>query len=128
LAEAEPTLYFDNVEASALIHTAMRSEITLDAETSARIVPLKDARLDAGEPEFWMSRLVHRKYGDMARPSWPRQYSARIQYQGVGFYFPLGSEERVRAARRARDIYETVKSQGWPVVFQRFSREVTLSV
>ena len=121
LAEADLTLYFDNVTGSASVHAEMRSEPTLEAEAPATIVPLKDTPLDPAQPEFWVSRLVHRKYSDLAKPSWPRQFSARIEYQGVGFYFPLGSDDRLRAARRARGIYETVITYGWPPLSHGFA-------
>ncbi|MCI0540557.1 MAG: hypothetical protein L0Z50_35605, partial [Verrucomicrobiales bacterium] len=106
----------------------MRSQVTSEAEAPAIAGLLKEALADPAQPEFWLSRLVHRKYTDLAKPTWPRQYSARIEYQGAGFYFPLGSDDLLRAAQRAREIYETVITRGWRAAFQRYSREITLSI
>jgi DNA-binding NarL/FixJ family response regulator len=75
-----------------------------------------------------MSRLVHRNYGDLAKPSWPRQYSARIEHEGIGFYFPLGTDVRVLAARKAAGIHAHAVKHGWPATFQRYPREITFSI
>ncbi len=43
-------------------------------------------------------------------------------------YFPLGSNERSHAARRASEIYRTVVARGWTSTFLNHSREITFAI
>lgn len=77
---------------------------------------------------FWLSRLVHRNHADLAKPGWPVHYSAKIEHEGVACYFPLGSDDRKLAARRAGEIYRNAISTGWPLTFRKYPREITLAI
>lgn len=106
----------------------MRRPSNLELAIGADSIRLIDAPILADHLEFWLYRLVHRKYGDLAKPSWPRQYSARIEHEGIGAFFPLGSNDRLRAARKAHSIYQSAVRDGWRATFARFPREITLSI
>jgi DNA-binding NarL/FixJ family response regulator len=76
----------------------------------------------------WKARLVHRKYTDLADPRTAGHFSARIEQDGTGCYFPLGSDDQTRAAVRAQEIYRCVQAEGWSSACARYSREFTFAV
>jgi len=80
------------------------------------------------EVRHWQSRLVHRKYIELADPRTAGHFSARIEHDGTGCYFPLGSADEERAAARALQIHRWVQSRGWGAACQRYAREFTLAV
>jgi DNA-binding NarL/FixJ family response regulator len=55
-----------------------------------------------------------------------RELSVRIEYQGTRYYFPLGTANRARGARRAAAIYRVIERHGWAKANRRFRRELTL--
>jgi DNA-binding NarL/FixJ family response regulator len=77
---------------------------------------------------YWKSHLIQRRYTDLARPTPGNEYSARIEHEGIGYFFPLGSHDETRAAANAIKIYSTVVRHGWAAACQRFSREITVAV
>ena len=80
------------------------------------------------DARYWRSRLIQRKYADLARLAPGVEYSARIEHDGTGFFFPLGSDDEDRAAAKAEAIHVTVKKHGWHVAFQHFPREITVAI
>ena len=77
---------------------------------------------------FWLPRLVHRKYIDLAHPHTAGHFSARIEHDGTGCYFPLGSDDPDQAAARAAEIDHSIRTRGWSQGCKRFPREFTLAV
>jgi len=77
---------------------------------------------------YWKQQLIHRAHGDSARPRPFRELSARIEHAGGSCFFPLDTAAAQTAAVRARQIYRTVLTQGWPGAFRRYPREVTLAL
>jgi hypothetical protein len=75
----------------------------------------------------WKARLVHRKYTEWTDPSTAGQFSARIEHNGTGCYFPLGSADESRAAVRALEIHHCVQTSGWNLACKRYRREFTLA-
>jgi DNA-binding NarL/FixJ family response regulator len=80
------------------------------------------------DPDYWEQRLAHSTYGKHARPRKFSEFSAHIDHQGTGFFFPLESGAKEAAAARALEIYRTILTEGWPKALQRFSREFTLAI
>jgi DNA-binding NarL/FixJ family response regulator len=78
------------------------------------------------DESYWAPRLVHREdpmsLGAQAR----REFSVRIEHQGTRYYFPLGTANRARGARRAAAIYRVIERHGWAKANRRFRRELTL--
>ncbi len=77
---------------------------------------------------YWKSRLVTRKYTTHIRPGSEMELFARIEWKDHWAFFPLGSKNPDAAAERARVIYQTAVTYGWPAVCSQFVRELTLSV
>jgi DNA-binding NarL/FixJ family response regulator len=75
----------------------------------------------------WKERLLLRSYRFPASGESDRDFSARIDHGGVGYFFPLGTSDMDAAAHKAREIYETVVKRGWPIARQRFSCELIVS-
>jgi DNA-binding NarL/FixJ family response regulator len=80
------------------------------------------------DSRYWKQRLIHRAYGELARPRVFRELSVRIEHKGIGFYFPLDTDAEEEAARRALCIYRTILDEGWRGAFRRYQREVTLAL
>lgn len=77
---------------------------------------------------FWKSRLIQRKYTHLARIIPGHEYSAKIEHNGLGYFFPLGSDDENRAATKALEIYSNVVRRGWEAARQRFAREITVAI
>jgi len=77
---------------------------------------------------YWRTQLVHRKYTELADPRTAGHFSARIEHDGTGCYFPLGSADDETAALRAGEIHRCIRTKGWARACQRFAREFTLAV
>lgn len=76
---------------------------------------------------YWRERLIHSKYTD-ARPTRLKEFSVRIEDEGVYQYFPLGTDDAECAAGRALRIYQMIKAKGWGAAFQEFPREITVAI
>lgn len=79
-----------------------------------------------GSVDYWRLRLVERKYppNSKAKP----EYSCRIEHEGAGCYFPLGTLNEVNAAEQALRIFDCVVGEGWDVAAVRYRRELTLAL
>jgi len=75
--------------------------------------------------DYWRLRLVVRKY-PAKRPAKP-EYSCRIEHEGTGCYFPLGTLNEAQAAELALEVYRCVVVEGWEAA-ARFRRELTLAL
>src|SRR5262245_7784080 len=108
--------------------------LVMNKRTQLAIVRAAElARVDLGayrktEARYWKSHLIQRRYTDLARVTQGNEYSARIEHEGIGYFFPLGSHDETRAAVNAIKIYSTVMRHGWAAACQRFSREITVAV
>jgi len=78
--------------------------------------------------EYWRQRLVRRFHADSARPNSSSELFARIELEGRGSFFPLGSDAPRTAAAKAREIYLTAASEGWRAACRRYVRELTLAI
>src|SRR5204863_3118510 len=69
---------------------------------------------DAG---YWRERLIHSKYRD-ARLMPIKEFTVRIEEGGIYQCFPLGTDDKDRAAAEALKIYRTIMTKGWEGAFQ----------
>ena len=76
--------------------------------------------------DYWRLRLVERKY--RATPDAKSELSCRIEHDGVGCYFPLGTLNEAQAAERALRIFNCVIEEGWVASAARHRRELTLAL
>jgi DNA-binding NarL/FixJ family response regulator len=83
--------------------------------------------LSKTEPHYWRQRLLLRRYHFPASGAAGQALAAHIEHDGQGYFFPLGSTDSEAAALKAAKIYQAVISEGWPVVCERFARELIVS-
>ena len=76
--------------------------------------------------DYWRLRLVQRKY--RAMPDAKPELSCRIEHDGVGCYFPLGTLNEAHAAEESLSIFNSVVGEGWEVAAARHRRELTLAL
>jgi DNA-binding NarL/FixJ family response regulator len=114
-----------------------RTSARLDERTLSPTVDTTSVRAAVGavshlfaktDIRYWRRRLIHCAYGEMARPRPFREFSARIEHEGVGFFFPLDTGAEEEAAVRALEIYRAVLEAGWPSAFRHYPREFTLAL
>ena len=76
--------------------------------------------------DYWRLRLVERKYPAVpdARP----ELSCRIEHDGKGCYFPLGTLNEAQAAERALMIFNCVIGEGWETAVARHRCELTMAL
>ena len=79
-----------------------------------------------GSIDYWRLRLVERKY--RAMPDAKPEFSCRIEHDGAGCYFPLGTLNEARAAEQALEIFNCVTREGWESAAARHRRELTLAL
>jgi hypothetical protein len=77
---------------------------------------------------FWQQQLIVCAYGGLARPRPFREFSVRIQHEGVTCFFPLDTADEQKAAGRALQIYRTILAEGWTCAFRRHPREFILAL
>jgi DNA-binding NarL/FixJ family response regulator len=76
--------------------------------------------------DYWRLRLVERKY--RAAPDAKPELSCRIEHDGAGCYFPLGTLNEAHAAERALEIFNCVIREGWESAYTRHRRELTFAL
>jgi DNA-binding NarL/FixJ family response regulator len=102
---------------------AMRRRGRPSPPTASDAAPGPKAR-----PRYWRRRLLTRRYTDGLRSRLSGELSVRMEHGRESHYFPLGTADEGRAARRAAEIYSTLAATGWPSVRQTFPREITVAV
>jgi DNA-binding NarL/FixJ family response regulator len=75
---------------------------------------------------YWKQALVVRP-GTAPSPE-ESPWSAWLDHEGAGYYFPLSSKSPAWAAAEALRIYEKVRALGWAAVFKVHPREVTVAL
>ena len=76
--------------------------------------------------DYWRLRLVERKYP--AVPDAKPELSCRIEHDGTGCYFPLGTLNEAQAAERALRIFNCVIGEGWETAVARHRCELTMAL
>ncbi|MDP6252162.1 MAG: response regulator transcription factor [Verrucomicrobiota bacterium] len=76
--------------------------------------------------DYWRLRLVERKYRSTSggKP----ELSCRIEHDGTGCYFPLGTLNEAQAAEESLRIFNCVIGEGWDAAAARHRRELTLAL
>jgi DNA-binding NarL/FixJ family response regulator len=78
----------------------------------------------AGVGSNFGEHLLTRRYLFPASPHSAKDLAVRLEHEGTGYWFPLGTAEHASALARAEDIYQSVLEQGWEFACNRFSREL----
>ncbi|HVU08536.1 MAG TPA: response regulator transcription factor [Verrucomicrobiae bacterium] len=81
----------------------------------------------AADINNWKDRLILRRYHFPASNATEQDLATRIEYSGIGYFFPLGTPDAETAAVKASQIYQMVVKQGWSSAFQNFPRELIVS-
>lgn len=76
---------------------------------------------------YWKRRLIHRRYPEKTTEQGPTELSVRIEHLGVSRYFPLGTHDEDEAAGKALRIHQVMAGQGWGMVNQKFTQELTVA-
>lgn len=76
--------------------------------------------------DYWRLRLVERKY--KAKLDAKPEFSCRIEHDGAGCYFPLGTLNEAHAAEESHAIFNCVTGEGWEAAAARHRRELTLAL
>jgi DNA-binding NarL/FixJ family response regulator len=74
--------------------------------------------------KYWKEALIVR-----SPPAGSSQgkWSAWLDHEGIGYYFPLQPDSANGAAVEAARIYRKIRARGWPAVFELHPREVTVA-
>lgn len=75
----------------------------------------------------WKDSLVTRRYQFAGSGAAEGDLATRIDHDGLGWFFPLGTTDAAEAAEKAKQIYEAVLKEGWTAVCSKFSRELIVS-
>jgi DNA-binding NarL/FixJ family response regulator len=97
-----------------------RPETIPDTQVESKPTALKSS------PQYWEQRLILREYAMRQKSNITPPYAVRIDHEGFGSYFPLGTADRNKAAARALRIFLAIQRHGWEEAARRFSREVTI--
>jgi DNA-binding NarL/FixJ family response regulator len=81
----------------------------------------------AAETAAWKEKLLTRRYHFPPAGDTDKDWAVKIDHAGLGYWFPLRTEDRDLAAAKARRIFETVRDHGWETGCRRFSRELILN-
>ena len=96
------------------------------ASTRPSVVDAPDEADPRESVDYWRLRLVERKYP--ATPDAKPELSCRIEHDGTGCYFPLGTINEAQAAERALMIFNCVIGQGWETAVARYRCELTMAL
>lgn len=70
---------------------------------------------------YWADRLEKRTYDlSTGEVGVVEEWQVRIQYLGKREWFPLGSNNKVEAAKRAAEIYQSLRFQGWDQTIAKY--------
>lgn len=81
----------------------------------------------ANDARYWQQFLLLRRYHFPAVSESELDLAVRIDYAGMGFFFPLGTPDAEVAAAKACQIFQSVAKNGWPAVCRRFPRELIVA-
>lgn len=78
------------------------------------------------DERHWQSRVIFYKHTNQAGTvTEDKTYSIRISHQGKRHVFQLHTANKKTAAQKARDIYLSLKSNGWEETLDRFTPKKT---
>jgi len=84
----------------------------------------------SGEPGVagCSASILRRRYVADRRPDIADELFVRIEYEGQFAFFPLATNQRSVANRKAETMRRTVAQSGWPAAGAQFIREFTLAI
>jgi DNA-binding NarL/FixJ family response regulator len=77
--------------------------------------------------QYWTERLIYRKYTEKFHSHLEREFSVQMQHGGTSHYFPLSTDDRKVAARRAARIHRVIVEEGWDKANEQFPRELSVA-
>lgn len=75
----------------------------------------------------WQARLELRRYTFPPAGGSGKDWAVRLEYAGMGYWFPLGDTDQEVASGKARRIYQTLSDLGWNAVCSLHPRELILN-
>ncbi len=79
--------------------------------------------------DYWMSRIKKRSYkATDGSATTVEEFQVYIQHRGRREWFQLGSNNQVKAAKRAAAIYISLKANGWDKTIREFKGEMAVKV
>ena len=118
-----------NQEAAAVQAKAIYETILAegwDAALNSQAGQVRDGLVKT-DPAFWKKHLLLRRYRFPASGESEKSLAARIDHAGLGFFFPLVTEDADEAAAAACEIYCAVVKQGWDAACRIFPRELIVA-
>ena len=112
--------------ASLFVQIQQRGWPALGQGSRPSVVTLPEGGDARESVDYWRLRLVQRKY--RSEPDAMAEYSCRVEHDGTGGYFPLGTLNEAQAAERALEIFHCVAEAGWEEAAARYRRELTLAL
>lgn len=79
------------------------------------------------DESIWKDRLILRRYRFPASGESESDFATRIDHDGAGYFFPLGTSDIELATARAARIHQLIVKQGWNSVFPQFTRELIVA-
>ena len=73
---------------------------------------------------YWEGKVYKLTFTEGGVRCETKQFSVKIQYRGERRNFPLGLANRSEAAKRARDIYESIIARGWENTLDQYLPQV----
>jgi DNA-binding NarL/FixJ family response regulator len=89
--------------------------------------PSRDQAAPRSAPKRWLKRVFKNSYTRAGRRRTVRNWSVKIQFQGIRQTFSLAAATRSEAAREAEAIYETLVREGWQSALLLHKRRRSLS-
>lgn len=105
---------------------AVRTSHEDEAVAHGAVLPALREEPSRREVVYWENRLLQRRYPNATNPD--PEWAVRIEHEGMGACFPLGTCDIAAAAAKALTIYETISGKGWETACQRHPREVTVAI
>jgi DNA-binding NarL/FixJ family response regulator len=88
----------------------------------------RQVRAPGSSPAHWEARLTRRRYPESRDGRVSRELSVRLEHEGHGNYFPLGTTDVKVGALRTVEIHQELKKEGWSAIRARYGRELTLGL
>jgi DNA-binding NarL/FixJ family response regulator len=79
---------------------------------------------DQSQAGYWRERLIRRPYTMGATIT--GELSVRMEHEGVGHYFPLGTGDENAGANEALRIHQMIARLGWERAARQLNRELTI--
>ena len=79
------------------------------------------------DPAYWKKHLLQRRYRFPASGESEKSLAVHLEHAGIGYFFPLITEDAEVAAASACEIYCTIVKEGWEAACNIFPRELIVA-